>query len=122
METINLKPTGSQPSFCALEYIPESLGDPLPTSKNVILLVTLDAECGLCFLIHPRLHQIVKSIDLPYIESLLEDFIERVRLNAVLLFEQLCSLTVGPLLTRTIGEQIVDHPDIHDLALQFVPI
>jgi hypothetical protein len=122
METFNFYPTEPQPNFCALEYIPESVDCPLPTVKNIILLVIRDAECGLHLLIHPRLHQIVKAVDLPYIEALLEDFIERVKLNAALLFKQLCSLSVGPLFTRAVGEQIVDHPDIYGLALQFVPI
>lgn len=122
LKTINPKPTGPQPNFCALEYIQESAGSQLPTSENVILVVIRDAECVLRFLIHPTLHRIVNAIDLPYIESLLVDFIERVKLNAELLFAQLCSLTVGPLVTRTVGERIADFPDIHDRALQFVPV
>jgi len=122
METFNFKPNRPQPNFCALVYIPESVDCPLPTVKNIILLVMRDAECGLRFLIHPRLRQIVKAIDLPYIESLLDDFIERIKLNAELLFKQLCSLSAGLLRTRAVGEQIADHPDIYDLALLFVPI
>jgi hypothetical protein len=122
METINLKLTGPQRKFCALEYTPEAIGCPLTTTTNVILLVIRDAECGIRLLIHPRLREIVKAIDLHYIELLLEDFIERIKINAALLFEQLCSLSFGPLLTRAVGEQIVDHPEINDLALQFVPI
>jgi hypothetical protein len=122
VDAINLTSSGPQPKFCALEYNPAPVGSPLPTTKNVILLVIRDAECELQFLISPRLRQIVKDIDLPYIDSLLKDFIERVKLNAALLFEQLCSLSVGVLLTWAVGEQIVDHPEIRDLALQFVPI
>jgi len=84
--------------------------------------VLRDAESGLRLLIHPALRQIVKAIDLSYIESLLEDFVKRIKLNAALLFEQLCSLSVGLLVVRTVGQLLDDHPDIHNLASQFVPI
>jgi hypothetical protein len=122
IETFNFKLTGPQPRFCALEYIPGSGACGLQNAKNIVLLVIRDAEFELRFLRHPRLHQVVKATDLHYIESLLADFIERVRYDAAHLFEQLCALSVGPLVTRTVGEQTVHYPEIHDLALQFMPI
>lgn len=121
METIGIDTT-NQPNFCALAYNPESIASPLPTVENVILLVIRDAEYGLRFLLHPRLDKVVQAVDMPYIKSLLEDFIERVKLDAAALFEHLCSLSVGVLVAHTVGEQINEHPGIGALALQFVPI
>jgi len=122
METFKSKPAEPRPNFCALEYIPDVDGHPLPTIRNIILLVLRDADCGLRFLIHPGLRQIVKAVDLSYIKSLLEDFILRVKLNAEFLFKQLCSLSVGLLSTRAIGDQIVEYPDIHELVVQFASL
>lgn len=105
--------------FCALTYAPDAELSLLPAVRHVILIVVQKADYALHILIHPGLKKIVDAIDMPYIESLLEDFIERVKLHAVELFRHLCSLVVGPLQAGTVGEQLCEYPDIHELALQF---
>ena len=104
--------------FCALAYAPMSEDDKLSATKHVILLAIEDSGI-LRFLVHPNLKNIVDAIDFPYIESLLRDFVRRISQYATELFRQLCKLAVGPLQAHTVGEQLCEYPDIHDLSLQF---
>src|SRR5271166_84076 len=80
--------------FCALEYRPQdwSLA---PLAPAVILLVLNDRDGGLVFLAHPELRSIVRAEDLPYIQSLLNDLLERAKQRPRELFKQLSSLGVG---------------------------
>jgi hypothetical protein len=54
--------------------------------------------------------------------SLLEEFLVCAKYHAEQLFHQLCTLSSGPLLPWKVGEQISEHPDIQNLALQFMPL
>ena len=108
--------------FCTLEYTPSSQCDGIPSIRRVIILVLQEAKSALRFLIHPKLDEIVAPIDLLYIQSLLRDFLERVRLHAEQLFQHLCSLAVGPLLTGTVGEIPTSPSDYALLASCFVPL
>jgi len=112
----------SAPSFCALAYAPNSYHSESSVIGHVILLVIQEAEDALRFMIHPNLRDIVDAIDLPYIQSLLVDFLERVKLNATHLFRHLCSLAIGPLLTEAVGEQLSLYPEINKLTAQFIPL
>ncbi len=97
--------------FCALEYASNSIGNPLHIMQNVILLVIRYVEGGLRFFLHPKLEQVVKAVDLSYIEPLLEDFMERVKRNAAALFEHLASLSVGILVPRPLANKLSIIPD-----------
>jgi hypothetical protein len=122
-ETMNLEPDAiSKSRFCALAYAPNAELGLLPAVRHVILIIVQKADCALHILVHPNLKKIVDAIDISYIESLLIDFIERVNLHAAELFRHLCSLAVGPLQTETVGEQLCEHPNIHELALQFAAL
>ena len=119
IESMNLGPgAGSKSRFCALAYAPMSGESRLSAAKHVIL-IAIEESGVLRFLVHPHLKSIVDAIDLPYIESVLKDFVERINRYSTELFRQLCSLAVGPLQTHTVGEQLSEHPDIHNLAIQF---
>jgi hypothetical protein len=86
----------------------------------VILLVLEDGEGNLRFLVHPELHMVVMDNDLSYIESLLKDFMERAKENPAVLFKQLSSLGVGPLVTQEAGLKISDHPSLLNMCSHFV--
>jgi hypothetical protein len=88
----------------------------------VILLVLRDVEGSLRFLVHPNLRSLAHPEDLEYIESLLQDFVERARLHEEVLFKQLCSLQVGPLVTQEVGQNLSEHPTMQKLASRFVQI
>jgi hypothetical protein len=81
-----------------------------------------DEEGNLRFLVHPELRAVVSGNDLPYLESLFKDFIERAELHPAALFKQLSSLGVGPLVTKEVGSNISDHPLLLKLYSRFVQL
>lgn len=83
------------------------------------MLVLEDESGNLSFLVHPRLRSIVTGGDFFYIESLLEDFVERAKLHPEELFKQLSSLGVGPLVTKDTGANISDHNQLLELCSHF---
>jgi hypothetical protein len=111
----------SKSRFCALAYAPMSGEGRLAAAEHVILLAIEDSG-ALRFLVHPNLKSVVNAVDFAYIESILKDFVERINRYATELFQQLCSLSVGPLQTHTVGDQLCEHPDIHSLVSQFVAL
>jgi hypothetical protein len=62
---------------------------------------------------------VVGSEDLPLIRSLLLDFTERAKLHPAALFKQLCSLSVGPLVTHAVGSSLSNHPLLQKCFLKF---
>lgn len=108
--------------FCTLEYRAHSERDDLSQIGTIILLVIKEPDDALRFFVRPCLSEVVASEDLSYFESLLSDFPERARLHPSELFQQLCSLSVGPLVTRESGGQLSDFPDIQAMASQFLPL
>jgi hypothetical protein len=82
--------------------------------------VLKDGAGRLHFLIDPGWRAIVQAKDVKYIESLFTDFLERAKERPTVLFEQLSTLAVGPLVTQETGEQIADHPALFDLSSRFV--
>jgi hypothetical protein len=75
----------------------------------------------LCFSVSPELGQIVRGEGLAYIESLLKDFVERAKTCPAELFQQLCSLAVGPLVTVEVGTRLSEYPRLKELSSQFTP-
>jgi hypothetical protein len=80
------------------------------------------ASGSLHFLVDPGWRSIVRVLDVEYIESLLRDFLERAKERPAALFEQLSSLSVGPLVTQETGERISDHSALAELSSRFVPL
>ena len=91
-------------------------------SASIILLVLREANGDLRFLVHPEWRAIVQAEDLADIESLLLDFSERAELHRDILFKQLSSLGVGPLVTHETGKSISDYPVLSDLFSSFVQL
>jgi hypothetical protein len=68
------------------------------------------------------LRSIVQAEDLIYIDSLLQDFKVRAKLHPEALFKQICSLSVGPLVTQEIGLEITDHALFREISTEFVEL
>lgn len=61
-------------------------------------------------LVHKELSSIVQAEDWDYLQSLLQDFKKRAKTDAASLFKQLSTLSVGPLVTKIVGEKLMDYP------------
>jgi hypothetical protein len=105
---------GVQAAELARRYAGRCIGDPA--------CVFRDNDRKLRLLVHPELRTIVQAEDLAYPESLLSDFLERARQHPEELFNQLCSLGVGPLVTQEVGASVSDFPNLLELSLRFVEL
>lgn len=91
--------------FCALVYHPEEQSP--PSEDAVIALFTLEARFGhLEIRVRTRWEEIVRSADRGEMRSLLEDFKKRSAIDPPLLFKQVSSLSVGPLIAREVVSNI----------------
>ena len=106
--------------FCALEYNSALECPALLPADRVILLVVRDEEGGLQLLVHPEWRKSVRKEDSAYIGSLLKDFLERAELHPEELFQHLCSLTAGPLITQEAGSHLGEYPHLLKLLEEFV--
>ena|ERR1700722_6607612 len=104
--------------FCALAPDTQDSGGDTP----IFLIVFKAASGSLHFLVDPGWRSVVCARDLEYIGSLLHDFLGRAKEQPAALFEQLSSLTVGPLVTQETGERISDHSALVQLSSRFVPL
>ena len=111
----------AQMRFCALAYNPQPWSTRSLPVEPVILFVFQDEGGGLRFRVSPGLSQIVRDEGLAYIESLLKDFVERSKTCPGGLFQQLCSLAVGPLVTVEVGSRLSEHPRLQELSSHFTP-
>jgi len=112
----------SQWRFCALDYRPQSGSTGSLVTPSPILLVLRDEEGNLRFLVHTELPAIVQGEDWVYLQSLLRDFEERAKLDPASLFKQLSTLRVGPLVTRVVGADLNEYPEIQALSSAFVEL
>lgn len=88
----------------------------------MVLLVLKDAGGNLIFRVEPEWRKIVQIADLDYFESLLLDLPQRAQSHPDDLFEQISSLSVGPLITRETGAHILNHPDLLAQSEHFVKL
>lgn len=108
--------------YCSLEYRQRSWSGASSRFRPVILIVLMDSESRLRFLVHPELRIVVQKEDLKYIQSLLVDFLERAKREPAALFKQLSSLGIGSLVTQERGSDIADNPSLQELASRFVEL
>lgn len=86
--------------YCVVAYTAsESEFSPLRDGPP-ILLAHLSPDSGLSLFVNSRWPDIVDHEHKDYFRSLLEDFALRAKLDPGGLFQQICSLNVGPLVTR----------------------
>jgi hypothetical protein len=81
--------------------------------------VLRNEESDLRFLVHPDVSSIVLGEDWPYLESLLNDFLDRAKAFPAPLFQQISSLGVGPLVTHEVGAKLSDFPSLRALSAGF---
>ena len=82
----------------------------------------VDEDGRLRFLAHPELRTIVQKEDLEYIQSLLNDFLERAKREPAALFKQLSSLGIGSLVTQDVGSKLADDSSLMELSSRFVEL
>ena len=73
------------------------------------ILCAVQSRAGLKLCVLCGYEQRVSEVDRKYVDELLEDFAQRSRLAPEDLFEQLANLSVGPLVTASVGEQDASH-------------
>ena len=90
--------------FCALEYRASDADSP-SAPENVVIVFLVHPSSTLSVLHHRDWRNIVRTEDQEYIQALMDDFRERARRDPEALFRQISSLSVGPLVTYSIGSQ-----------------
>ena len=109
--------------FCTLEYRSSvQASDRSSSIDQVVLLVMKDGRGGLEFQAFPDLLQIVDESDLQYINDVLLDLPKRARRYPKLLFQQLSSLSLGPLITHKVGIAGVDDQYLIGACAHFVDL
>jgi len=84
--------------------------------------VLREQDDNLSLLAHPDLSAVIEHPDLLFVESVLQDFVERANLHPDMLFEHVCSLWHGPLITVASGVDISEAPLLIELSSRFVTI
>lgn len=108
-----------EPRFCVLEYRPQMPHAGSDWTGSIVLLAVRDENGILHFSVRPDWQPGILDEDRDYLDALLADFLERAQLDPEALFQQLCALGVGPLITREVGAQLADRPDLLALAASF---
>lgn len=107
------------PRFCTLEYRPRKQSSDSECTGSIILLVVKE-ECGVLQLrARQDWQSSVDEEDRDYLDALMCDFMERAQFRPEALFQQLCFLGSGPLVTREAGSLSADRVDLLDLCATF---
>ncbi len=109
------------PRFCVLSYRDQSEDPAASTGSLVIALVLFEDNDELQVLVTPRLREVVQEDDWLYLDALFNDFLVRAKMSADLLFQQLRSLQVGPLLTEEVDADLAGYPHLVAITKDFVP-
>ena len=108
-----------EPQFCVLEYRPQMPRAGSEWTGSIVLLVVKDENGALHFSVRPDWQPGIVDEDRNYLDALLADFLKRAQLDPEALFQQLCALAAGPLITREVGSQLADRPDLLALIANF---
>lgn len=90
--------------------------------STVLLLVLRDEQGKLSFFVNPEWRTIVDDQDLDYIKSLIEDLLERAKVDPDPLFTQITSLGVGPIVAQEVGSSLDNSQQIQKLRLGLVEL
>ncbi len=90
--------------FCALQYRTQEKTGLSALERIIVLLIRFEIG-GLRIFSRQDWPSLVQHKDLEYIRDLLADFKERARSSPEALFEQVSSLSVGPLVTYAVGSR-----------------
>jgi hypothetical protein len=103
-----VNPPWIYPQYCVLDYRAHQGDSAEPKQKHVILSAFFDLDdendqYKLEIFVDPNWRTFVQDVDREYVESLLEDLVQRSRHDAEALFKHLCSLGAGPIVTAEVG-------------------
>ena len=103
-----MNPPWISPQFCVLAYRTQPADSVEPKQKDAILSAFLDLDeeteqYKIKIFVDPNWRKFVQNKDREYIELLLGDLVQRACHDAEMLFKQLCSLNVGPIVTSEVG-------------------
>ena len=70
----------------------------------------------------PRWIEFISEADREYCSALFADFIKRAQTDPDVLFDQLCSLSVGPLITFSTGKSLAESREIAPLWENFLDL
>ena len=108
--------------YCILEYRHDGLATkPCSRPPRPVLLV-IEGSDGLRLLVAPDLASIVCEDDRSYIDELIADFVKRSAEVSSTLFQQLSSLSVGPLITHQLGVVGSDNRDLQKYFSHFIAL
>jgi hypothetical protein len=82
------------------------------------MLVLIEGD-GFQFFLNPDWREFVREEDLRYIELFIPDLKERAQQFPRELYDQLSSLSLGPLVTAEVGSNLFERPSFRDLPSQF---
>ena len=108
--------------FCVLEYRPVRDESKESACDSRAILLVIEEEHQLQFFATADFRSIVHKADLEYIEQLLKDLPMRARRDAKVLFDQLCSLSVGPLITGKVGTFDANSADFEQICAGFISV
>jgi hypothetical protein len=107
-----------QAAYCVLEYRPEPWTKPAESVAPVFLIV-VDGRDGLHFFLNPAWREFVLETDVEYIELIIRDFHDRALQSPRQLFDQLSSLSLGPLVTAATGTDLSGNASLQKLSSEF---
>jgi hypothetical protein len=110
----------SSSSFCALAYLASE--EDLAADPRVFLFVLKLSVSELKLQIDQGWRQFVRERDYGYIQALLADVKERTTSDPEALFQQVSSLSVGPVVAQQTGLNLGDYPDLLILCRRFVEL
>jgi hypothetical protein len=101
------KTENNLPHYCILAY--RDQGQSLSGGDNLTAVAVVVSEgAALRIYLHPKLTEVVQPSDMAYMADMFSDLHERSQWDANGLFVQLCDLSVGPLITERVGENLGD--------------
>jgi hypothetical protein len=89
---------------------------------EIIVLLVEDDEEPLRVFVTPNLEELVDKDDQPYVDALLADFLKRSKAHAEGLFQQVSSLSVGPMVTHRTGILPADRDYLKIHCPDFLPL
>lgn len=106
--------------ICALRY--RGFDEPACSVAGWIALIAVKRGAQVDFYVSPSLLEQIPASEQPYVQELLRDFAHRARTGAEALFNQICSLSTGPLVTESVTHLALGQADLAALYPGFLPI
>jgi hypothetical protein len=101
--------------YCAVAYFTQERA----SAENVITILVELRSGAWKLLVRHGWRKVVASDDQRYVGELLADMKSRISVDPNSLFQQLSSLSVGPLITHSVGGQVHDNPQMAVMLRNF---